>query len=189
MACLLWNKGLETGCFDFGDCQMIGRDCFSGSPSWVPRKVFEIYVDRGRTYLYCANLPDWVDVYIYQQRQWVLAEATPVEIDHQTIIQFGVAGSGIVKMLYLTDDCHHATTSTEFWSLSIWQRDVTIAPVADVDESPILGGLLIPIAEYLQHYRWAGILAIAIVFACFYFKIDPRHLPTHSAPSTIDRVK
>jgi hypothetical protein len=190
MACLLWNKGLETGCFDFGECQTVGRDCFSGSPSWIPRKVFEIYIDRGRTYLYCADLPDWFDVYVYQQRRWVLVEANPVEIDHQTMIQFGVSGTGLVKMLYLSSDCYQATTSTDFWGLDVWRNDTTPSLVATSDGSTVLGPLLVPIAEYLQRYRWAGVLAILILMACAYFSLDPRHLPPHkSAPQNIDRAK
>jgi hypothetical protein len=181
MACLLWNNRLESGCFDFGDLQMIGRDCFAGSPSWIPRKLFEIYVDRGRTYLYCAVLPEWFDVWIYQNRRWVLAEAQPIEIDHQTMIKFGAAGNGEMKMVYLAFDCGQATSSTDFWLLDLWERAVIAQPATLELESPDTSGLLsqlVPIAQFLERYRWAGVLAIVALLASSYLALAPNHHPT-----------
>jgi hypothetical protein len=166
----MWRYRDETGCLGFLQKQMIGRDCFPGSPQVLPSKYLDLYQDRDRWLVWLHESPSlaWNRVQLRQpDQEWSPLGDSPVLIQDGTLFKLGDSDHS-PQMVFRLQTCCDITEIRSFWDMPIWGFDET-APNKEPSLSEIPGPArhaasgLVWIAWFLTRYKWAAVGAISLL--------------------------
>jgi hypothetical protein len=172
MACLMWRYRDETGCLDFLQKQMVGRDCFPGSPQVLPTKYFDLYLDRYRWLVWLHESPEfaWNTVELKQpDSEWSKLGDSPILIQDGTLFKLGISDHS-PQMVFRLQTCCDATEIRSFWDMPVWgNSDPDESPAPSLSEIPgparHAAKGLVWLAWFLGRYQWAAVGAIALLSA------------------------
>lgn len=164
MAVLLWDNGHDQGAFEFGEGldspgQGIGRDCFPGSPKWMPSKVFSIYPVEGKWVIFLADHYEWLRAGLKPLgAEWIDLYPEPLSIGDDTLIVLDHAGANYRFIFHSVGRSRDYTNPLALWDSEIWRG----YPKADYVNGRIAVGMaaLDWLAGYLKRHQWYGVIAL-----------------------------
>jgi hypothetical protein len=165
----MWRYRDETGYLDCLEKQMVGRDCFPGSPKVLPSKYFDLYKDRDKwlVWLYASPSSESHRITFKQpDQEWKLLGEDPAIIEDGTLLKLGPSGHA-PQMVFRLTTCTDATEIRALWDLPVWnieEIDPTKEPSLSEVPAPArhTASGLIWVAWFLARYQWAAVGSIAV---------------------------
>ncbi len=166
----MWRYRDETGCLDWIEKQMVGRDCFPGSPQVLPSKYFDLYQDRDKWLIWLHSSPslEWHSVTLKPPDQdWKPLGDDPAIIEDGTLLKLGPSGHAPQLVFRLTV-CRDATEIRALWDLPVWnieEIDPTKEPSLSEVPAPArqTASGLVWVAWFLARYQWAAVGSISLL--------------------------
>lgn len=186
MTSISWAYGSDLGCLDFDESgQTIGRLCFTGTPRWIPAKLFTICQNWEKVWeIIPQKFSEVIKVEVFKDNLWSIVEHHAIAIEDGVLIRVRMDDL-ILKMVFVEDlRCQEISAYGESWEAQTWTREnVKVSEVTDP-----LAVKLEWINNFILKYGFSGIITIGIGLCIELAPIAIKALPAliEVAPALID---
>lgn len=161
MAVLLWSDGDSQGALGFENGQIIGRDCFEGSPEWMPGRLFTIRQLNDVWLVYKHDRYEWLEVGMKPYKgDWGSVDTLPNLIGDDTLITIDFKMHNYRFIFHSCGTVEDYTLNPAMWDSEIWRGFPAVPHPFGFGKLATLAIALEWLAVFFRRHRWYAVAAV-----------------------------